>query len=121
MSKLSFRLDRALTTVVFHPLRRQDASVNPQLPILMYHSICNDPQEGVRDYYKTTTSPAVFRRQMQQLASQGFKTLTQGEAVEMLNQGRRIDKKTVVITFDDGFQDFFTEAFPVLQEHRFAA
>ncbi len=89
----------------------------------MYHSISDDPEPGVSPYYKLNTSPAVFRQQMQFLADHGCRTISLDELVGGLaipHSALRTPHLTV-LTFDDGFRDFYTQAFPVLQQYRFTA
>lgn len=121
MSRPQIRWDQALTTSVFHPLRRAVGAGELRLPVLMYHRISGDPEAGVAPYYKCNTSPAVFRRHMAQLAREGYRTMALAELAGRLARGEPLVPKTVVITFDDGFRDFYTEAFPALQEHHFTA
>jgi peptidoglycan/xylan/chitin deacetylase (PgdA/CDA1 family) len=123
MNWSGFRLDRALTTGVFHPLWRAGLVAGEfRLPILMYHSIGEEAEAGLAGYYRTATSPAVFREHLRQLSREGYKTMDLAEAVEVL-AGQRAPGpgKYVVITFDDGFRNFYTEAFPALAGHGFAA
>lgn len=109
------RLDRMITLGAVRPLAALGMTGRgPALPILMYHSISNDPQPGVSAYYKTTTSPALFERQLRALSQAGYRSVLLREAAEMLQAGQGL-KKTVVITFDDGFRDFYSLAFPILQ------
>ncbi len=132
------RLDRAITLKVVQPLRRPlrlFRSLTPRrfegkwaLPILMYHGIGDDPEPGVAAYYRVNTSPVVFRQQMQFLADHGYRTINLDQLVTMLggpatqpSQRSAADSRLVVITFDDGLRNFYTEAFPVLQEHHFTA
>jgi peptidoglycan/xylan/chitin deacetylase (PgdA/CDA1 family) len=116
------RIDRQLTTAIFHPLHRAGiASTGFRLPILMFHSVSDDPENGVSPYYKTNTAPGVFRRQMRQLAGEGYKTMDLIEAVRLLSAGERPADKTLIVTFDDGFRDFYVHAFAALQEHGFTA
>jgi peptidoglycan/xylan/chitin deacetylase (PgdA/CDA1 family) len=118
----AIRIDRVLTTAVFQPFCRAGFSTRaPRLPVLMYHSLCADPENGVSAYYKTNTSPAVFREQMRQLAESGYHTVDLEHVAAWLNGGPPLPEKSFVITFDDGFQDFYTDGFPVLQEHGFTA
>jgi peptidoglycan/xylan/chitin deacetylase (PgdA/CDA1 family) len=116
------RIDRQLTTALFHPLQRAGiAATGFRLPILMFHSVSDDPENGVSPYFKTNTAPGVFRRQMEQLAGAGYKTVDLMQAVRLLSTGDQPPKKTVVVTFDDGFRDFYVHAFPALREHGFTA
>jgi peptidoglycan/xylan/chitin deacetylase (PgdA/CDA1 family) len=125
------RLDRFITLNLVQPFRRifalnsQLLTLNSSIPILMYHSISDDLEPGTHPYYKTCTSPAILRQHMQFLANNGYRTITISHAVKLLT-GKEGEKgtsfsslpsvKLVVLTFDDGFQDFYTHAFPMLQE-----
>ncbi|MCO6509528.1 MAG: polysaccharide deacetylase family protein [Aridibacter famidurans] len=82
--------------------------------IITYHSI--DDSGSV-----ISTRPDIFRRQMTVLAEQGYKSKTLAESVEGSKPASAGTEKTVVITFDDGFRNFRTEAFPVLREFGFKA
>ena len=116
------RLDRLLTLYFFYPLKRiRSRSREPRIPILMYHSVSEGRQEGVRPYYETTTSSQVFAEHMKFLHENEYSVIDFGYVARCLKRGKRIEQKTVVITFDDGFHDFYTQAFPVLQRYRFSA
>jgi len=90
--------------------------VNSQVkvPILTYHSI--DESGSV-----ISTAPAVFRRQMKYLHENGYRAIALKEFLSSLSENKTPYLKTVVLTFDDGFQNFLTEAFPVLEEYEFRA
>jgi peptidoglycan/xylan/chitin deacetylase (PgdA/CDA1 family) len=116
------RLDRELTTKVFHPLRRArfwDRGF--RVPILKYHSISHDPQRDLAPAARTATDPFTFRQQMRFLMTAGCNPTDLSQVVGWLRDGVRPPDKTVIITFDDGLRDFYTHAFPVLQEHSFSA
>lgn len=78
------------------------------LPVLMYHHISNKP--GL-----VTLSPRTFRAQMKWLAESGWKTVTAGE-VEAFYRGEKLPRKSVMLTFDDGWLDNWLKVFPVLLE-----
>jgi peptidoglycan/xylan/chitin deacetylase (PgdA/CDA1 family) len=116
------RLDRSLTTAIFHPLERAGLSgARARLPILMYHSLSADPENGVAPYYKTNTDPLIFRQQMRYLAAEGYKTMDLTHVIARLQNNRPFPEKTIAITFDDGFKDFYIHGFPALSEHGFTA
>ena len=116
------RLDRTLTLRLFHPAQCWTAAARRRaLPILMYHSISDDLEPAASAYYKTATGPEIFRQHMRHLVEQGYRPIDLSSAAEWLRHGGSLDEKTVVITFDDGFRNFYTEAFPVLQTHGFTA
>jgi peptidoglycan/xylan/chitin deacetylase (PgdA/CDA1 family) len=115
------RIDKTLTRTVFHPLRRALGRHALRLPVLMYHRICDDPEPSVSPYYKVNTSPVIFRRHLRQLAELGCRTMDLASLAALLVRGEPLAPNSVAITFDDGFRDFYTQAFPVLQEHHFTA
>ena len=78
------------------------------LPVLMYHHI--SPKPGL-----VTCSPENFRAQMEWLAKNGWKTLSTATFATALASGQ-LPKKSVLITFDDGYLDNWIYAHPVLQE-----
>lgn len=91
-----------------------------RIPVLMYHSISGQLRNG-HPYYETATSARVFADQMGFLQKNGYSTLSLPQAVDFLKSGQALSDKPVVITFDDGFRDFKTNAFPVLQLYGFRA
>jgi peptidoglycan/xylan/chitin deacetylase (PgdA/CDA1 family) len=112
------RLDRIVTLCVARPLRAAGIGASKRaLPILMYHGISDDPQPEFSPYYKTTTSRAVFEQHLRRLTEGGYRSVTMDEAASILQAGDARMDKTVVITFDDGFRDFYDLAFPALKQH----
>lgn len=83
-------------------------SLGQPLPVLMYHHI--SPKPGL-----VTCSPENFRAQMEWLAKNGWKTLSTAAFADALATGQ-IPRKSVFITFDDGYLDNWIYAHPVLQE-----
>ena len=114
------RADALATLYLFRPLRRLSSSAG-RVPILMYHSVSDGPKETLHPYYRTVTNPAVFQSHMQHLSENGYTTLRASDVSEHLEGGGSQIKKPVAITFDDGFRDFYTNAFPVLAQYGFTA
>jgi peptidoglycan/xylan/chitin deacetylase (PgdA/CDA1 family) len=84
--------------------------------ILMYHSISDDTDETY------SVSVNIFRDQIQWLCDHGFEIIPLARLAESLkSEGGKTLRKKVVITFDDGYSDFVTNALPVLQKHGAAA
>ncbi len=115
-----FRLDRSVSLRVVRPIRRMLGRMEGQrIPILMYHGI-NNVLGSSHPYFETNTSPDAFASQMRYLRDSGYTPLTLDGAVPQL-RSREVPAKSVVITFDDGFRDFYTRAMPILQAHGFSA
>ncbi len=85
-----------------------------KIPILTYHSI--DKSGSV-----ISTDPATFRRQMDFISANAFNVISLKTLGKNLLENLPMPPKTIVFTFDDGFQNFYTTAFPVLNEYKFPA
>jgi peptidoglycan/xylan/chitin deacetylase (PgdA/CDA1 family) len=118
---MSFRLDRFATLYVVNPVQRRISRGTPSIPILMYHSITDEDEARVNPYYRTATSPQMFVAQMRDLYQAGFSVLGLTEAANRLRDSSGPFGKSVVITFDDGYEDFRTSASPVLEKYGFTA
>jgi peptidoglycan/xylan/chitin deacetylase (PgdA/CDA1 family) len=115
------RFDRYLTLSVFRTLCRGGSGGEKRVPILMYHSISDDREEGVEPYYRLATNPRRFAEQMQWLRDSGYRGVSLETALAMLATGESGARPLAVITFDDGFRDFYTTAWPIIQRHGFTA
>jgi peptidoglycan/xylan/chitin deacetylase (PgdA/CDA1 family) len=87
-----------------------------RLLILAYHGISQqDEHEWDPQLYM---SPERFAERMETLKRSGCNVLPLAEAIRRLYAGN-LPEKSVVITFDDGAYDFYTQAFPILRHHNF--
>lgn len=91
------------------------------IPILMYHYVrtVTDPNDTVG--INLSVTPEKFAAQMQYLADNGYTTLTMRDVYAILAGAQPLPPKPVALTFDDGYRDFYTTAWPVLKKHNFKA
>ena len=80
----------------------------------MYHSIDDN-----KEFF--TVKRADFERQMAYLAKEKYKVISILELISKLKAQQKIEPKTVVLTFDDGYRDNYMQAFPVLKKYNFPA
>jgi peptidoglycan/xylan/chitin deacetylase (PgdA/CDA1 family) len=92
-----------------------DATGFQLVPILVYHNIGKDARG------RLLLGVDAFSEQMRYLKSNGFRVVSVAEFVEWLHLRRQLPKKTVVLTFDDGYRSFREHAYPVLKELHFTA
>ena len=83
------------------------------VPIIMYHSV--KPQAGPTEMLCVPLNK--FESQMRFLKQQKYNVITLEQLAGLIREGKSIPRKTVVITFDDGYKDNYTYAFPVLQKY----
>jgi peptidoglycan/xylan/chitin deacetylase (PgdA/CDA1 family) len=93
-----------------------------ELPILLYHYI-RVPPSPRRDLvgYNLSVSPVQFSAQMDWLAAHGYHTVTFADLRLYWERLVPLPSKPVIITLDDGYQDLYTAAFPILAAHGFTA
>jgi len=84
----------------------------PIVDILMYHSVSN--RGGA-----TAIPPAVFAEHMAAIADARVPVITLDELLAAREGQARLARRSVVLTFDDGFQDFADAAWPVMAKHGF--
>ena len=117
-----FRLDRFLTLYFFQPLlKRNRLQTEAVIPILMYHSISDDPEPGISSYYRITTSPKRFREHMVWLYERGYSVIGLDEALRQFEIKKTNLNHHVVLTFDDGYYDFLNQAWPILENFGYTA
>jgi peptidoglycan/xylan/chitin deacetylase (PgdA/CDA1 family) len=80
--------------------------------ILLYHHVSNSTPKV------TSVSPYIFRQHMQYLAD-NHKVLPLKHVIEALQNNQPLPDKTAVITFDDGYDNIYDNAHPILKEFAF--
>jgi hypothetical protein len=87
-----------------------------KLRVLEYHSISTD---GFED--RITISKEKFIKQLDYLKENGYQTMWLSEIDHYQKQQKPLPPKTVVLTFDDGYVNNYTELFPLLQQYNMKA
>jgi peptidoglycan/xylan/chitin deacetylase (PgdA/CDA1 family) len=85
------------------------------VPILMYHRIVDSRND------LNAVSPESFTRQMAFLYDHGYQVLSLDDLVEGMHKARMFKRHVVALTFDDGYEDNYTNAFPILRKYAFPA
>jgi len=85
-------------------------------PILMYHYVSVPPA--------TTTLPSlylrpeIFENQLQELNKHKYNILFVSKIAESLHQNEKLPACSLALTFDDGYEDFYTQVFPLLKKYQ---
>jgi len=87
------------------------------VPILMYHYISEPPADA--DIYRKDLSvaPARFESHLRLLQERGYRTVMLDDLLSFLANGAPLPEKSVILTFDDGYADNYTYAYPLLRKY----
>ena len=91
------------------------------MPILMYHHVV-EPASGANSVERDlSVLPERFEQQLIYLEEAGYETISSIDLVYHLTLGAPLPDHPIIITFDDGYVDNYTNAFPLLQKYGFSA
>jgi peptidoglycan/xylan/chitin deacetylase (PgdA/CDA1 family) len=89
------------------------------ISILMYHQV--GKFAPMREHRSTYCDHRRFAAQMALLHHLRYRVLRLNEALRCLVDKEPVPARAVVLTFDDGYENFYEYAYPVLQRYRFPA
>ena len=118
---------RTTTTAVARPPRphhrlvprlKLPADLTPRtvpVAILTYHRVAHYDQEKVKSQPDETVEPETFFAHLRALHDAGFHTISQQQLFEALINGKKLPRKPVMITVDDGYVDDVLRILPALR------
>lgn len=86
------------------------------LPVLMYHHIQSLEAAKEKNQVSLTVTPEYLRSHLEYLKLKGYNMIYMSDLVNFFDQGTPISPKSILLTFDDGYDDFATNALPILRE-----
>jgi peptidoglycan/xylan/chitin deacetylase (PgdA/CDA1 family) len=89
------------------------------VPILMYHHIADPPPDADPIRRDLSVSPQAFEAQLRYLVGAGYQPLTLRDLTYHLALGAPLPEKPIILTFDDGYEDNYTNAYPLLKKYGF--
>ena len=103
------------------PTSSQAQGAKARVPILMYHYIRVNPDPRDMMGAGLSVTPVVFQEQVDWLTGQGYHTVTLSELMRSWRGETVLPDQPIVLTFDDGYQDAWSAAAPVLASHGYVA
>jgi peptidoglycan/xylan/chitin deacetylase (PgdA/CDA1 family) len=108
------------TKIIYnHKIIRKEDTDNAAT-ILAYHEICEIPKALKRKHLFNVT-PDMFEKQMEFLSKYNYKVIELKRLISHINKKITLPKKAVVITFDDGYQNNYTNGFNILKKYKYPA
>jgi len=87
------------------------------VPILMYHEVAGPGDTAS----PLAVTPRAWSEQLAYLYDEGYRTITAAELSAVLSGHDQLPDRTIVLTFDDGYEDFHSRAMPWLDRYGFTA
>ena len=104
--------------LLFLPVVVQAQAGFKGIPVLLYHYVGTEAP----DYPYLNVDTPEFSRQMKELRERGYRSISLADLTAyMRGEPVTLPEKPVLITFDDGYEDNYTQAFPVLKQEGFRA
>ncbi len=89
-----------------------------RVPILMYHYVSTPPADADEYRLDLSAAPDQFAAQLQWLRENGYHTITLEHLYLALTEGYPLPSRPVILTFDDGYDDAYTNAFRLLKQYK---
>lgn len=97
------------------PITQKKGTV--RIPIFMYHQITQVPAGQSAFKSGLYVDPLDFEKQMAYLVKKNYKTVSAQEYANILKTGNNPTQKTVMLTFDDGVLNQYTNGYPILKKY----
>jgi peptidoglycan/xylan/chitin deacetylase (PgdA/CDA1 family) len=92
-----------------------------EMPILVYHHVVPGSGSGSEVAHMLFVTPEVFDQQLKYLRDNGYQSVSFDDLADCLETGMPLPPRPVILSFDDGWENQFTYAFPLLQKYQFTA
>ncbi|MDD3887536.1 MAG: polysaccharide deacetylase family protein [Patescibacteria group bacterium] len=92
-----------------------------RVPIILYHYVRDIAPQPDNLGWGLSVPPSTFQQQMDYLVKENYTTITPNNLYQYLKYGTPLPPKPIMLTFDDGYLDFFEEVFPVLRDNHLTA
>ncbi|MDQ0915647.1 polysaccharide deacetylase family protein [Paenibacillus sp. V4I5] len=96
-------------------VRANDVIYSNEVVVLVYHHIDDQVQGSV------TISTKLFEKQLEAMQRKGYHFISMDEFKSFKSEGTAIHDNAILVTFDDGYKSFYTNAFPILKKMRIPA
>ncbi|MHB8750378.1 MAG: polysaccharide deacetylase family protein [Aggregatilineales bacterium] len=88
-----------------------------RVPVFMYHYISVPPAYSDHWRYGLSVVPDLFDQQMRWLQTHAYVTLNADQVADALKHNTSLPPRSLLLTFDDGYEDAYTNAFPTLKKY----
>ncbi|TGU72338.1 polysaccharide deacetylase family protein [Geomonas terrae] len=109
--------EKEISVLLSDALNLVNIPLAPAATMLVYHRI----EGGSAPLQPDSVTLTEFQEQMRYITEEGYAPMTARELAALVEAGEEPPEKSVVVTFDDGYLDTYTHAFPELDFFRMPA
>ncbi len=91
------------------------------VPILMYHHIRINPRPQDRVWVSLNVTSEQLDAQLNYLATHNYHVITLDDLYNALTKGGALPENPIILSFDDGYRNFYDNAYPILKKHNMKA
>lgn len=125
----SFRVAAIISQIVLESPQFEMRSIPPNIkkpatkelplkvPILIYHYVEYVEDQSDKGRLSLNILPSVLDLQIKTLQDAGYNFITPQDLSEMLDHKRPIHQSPIILSFDDGYRDFYTDVLPIIKKH----
>lgn len=117
MTSLPPEMKQVLGKKIAQNQSRAEKTISLRVPILMYHYVEYVQDSGDKMRISLNIPPYIFDSQLKTLREDGYSFLTATDLDNIFAGKEKIPQKPVLVTFDDGYRDFYTDAYPLLKKY----
>lgn len=118
---LSNTNDSRLQVLREEPIQKTPSGTTVKVPILMYHHIREFTEKMTPIARGLTVTPESLEKQLSYFKNEKYTSLTLDQLLQYISSGQASPKKSIIFTFDDGYRDFYQNAFPLFKKYNFHA
>ncbi len=93
-------------------------TITLRVPVLLYHYVEYVQDKGDTIRQSLDIIPYVFDAEIKTLKDAGYSFITTKDLADALDGETVLPPKSVILTFDDGYNDFYTDVFPILKKYQ---
>lgn len=87
------------------------------LPVLMYHHVQSKDNAELKKQTGFSVYTDIFEEQIRYLKEKGYETVAPIDILNFFNTSAPLPKKSILLTFDDAYSDFYSDALPILSKY----
>ena len=100
---------------------KSSANRSQKVPILMYHYVRSVDKSTDPTGWSLSVTPENFALQLSYLKSQNYQTLSFEDIDYLIENKQNFPENPIILSFDDGYKDFYENAYPILKINNFSA